>query len=124
MKKNLIILGILFGVIFSFNFAVAATKYVPTPQQLQPSPPNVEPNLSGNINYIDKNSTEDSQQGGQADQNSVAPDSVKKSDQPFPDNIILLSSQNTTAGKISRWLLILGLAGAGTWLVKKRYEKK
>ncbi|MEK7161074.1 MAG: hypothetical protein AAB729_00065, partial [Patescibacteria group bacterium] len=31
----------------------AATKYVPTPQQLQPPPANVQPNLSGNINYVD-----------------------------------------------------------------------
>ena len=124
MKKVLIVLVILFGVIFSPDFVLAAKKYVPTPQQLQPPPPNVEPNLSGNINYIDKNSIEYLQQGGEVGQNKTVPDSVKKSDRPFFGNIILLQSQNTTAGRISLWLIILVLAGIGAWLVKKRHEKK
>jgi|GEM_PF-6269529 len=99
----------------------AAKKYVPTPEQLQPSPANVVPNLSGNVNYIDTN-PENFQEEAK-NQDSSLPDSPKKPRQSFINNFILLPAQNSTAGKISRWLIILGLAGIGTWLVKKRYAR-
>ena len=44
--------------------------------------------------------------------------------QSLVENIILLPAQNNVAGKITWWVIVLALAGAGTWLVKKRYDKK
>lgn len=107
---------------------LAATKYVPTPQQLQPPPANVQPNLSGNINYIDSfGQVQDTEKKSDNPENqNTQPETgeVENPQQSFIENIIMLPVQNNTAGKTVWWLIVLGLAGLGTWLVKKKYDKK
>ncbi len=107
---------------------LAATKYVPTQEQLQPMPANVQPNLSGNVNYIDpsgEDQTAEESNGNTGNQNAESITIKPKAPRPsLIANIISLPVQNNTAGKIAWWLIVFGLAGAGTWLIKKRYDKK
>ncbi len=130
MNQKLKIILLIFAVTFLINvsFASAAIKYVPTPQQLQPSPLGIEPNLSGNVNYIDPNSeSQTSEEDGNNSENKniEPPTGTEKKSQPsLIANIISLPEQNSAAGKTVWWLIVLALAGVGTWLVKKRYDKK
>ncbi len=106
----------------------AEIKYVPTPQQLQPPPVNVRPNLSGNINYIDPGAGGQSEENIGSDNTSPAVESrsgtIKIPQKSLIENVISLPGQNNFAGKTAWWLIVLILAGAGTLLVKKRHDKK
>lgn len=130
MNQTPKIILLIFVVTFLFNVPIvqATVKYVPTPQQLQPMPANVQPNLSGNVNYIDpsgENQTveenNDSSRNQDSEPSTIKPKAPQSS---LIANIISLPVQNSTAGKTAWWLIVLGLAGAGAWLVKKRYDKK
>ena len=100
---------------------------MPTPQQLQP-PGKCSANLSGNINYVDPSGqgVDDQKNSGSAGNQISEPviGAKKPPKQSLVENIILLPAQNNVAGKIAWWVIVLALAGAGTWLVKKRYDKK
>ncbi len=128
MTQTLKITLLIITATFLFNVlsVQAAEKYVPTPQQLQPSPPNVQPNLSGNINYIDSDSdsteTEDIQSPGGANEDPGS--SGEKTKAPLIQRIIFLPEEKSSAGKVSRWLIVFLMAVGGTWLAKRYYEKK
>ncbi len=50
--KNKLILAVVIFVLFSAPaVSLAAKKYIPTPEQLQPKPENSSPNYQGNINF-------------------------------------------------------------------------
>ncbi|MFA5991729.1 MAG: hypothetical protein WC794_05810 [Candidatus Doudnabacteria bacterium] len=130
MNQTPKIILLIFVATFLFNVPIvqAAVKYVPTQEQLQPMPVNVQPNLSGNVNYIDpsgEGKTVEENSESPRNQNSEPANIKPKAPQPsLIANIILLPAQNSTAGKTAWWLIVLGLAGAGTWLLKKKYDKK